>query len=218
MSTKVYDAYKLIDSDLWDFAKDIHTKGTKSFKKHIKKYYLNRMNGIDLTHPKYSEKLISYSNNENLSNDQKDKLTRLGITHELLTKGYKEASASSCIELFDFDVNISFRELDDQVYLQTFEGAGSKGVLKFLKKDSRITDYHYQNQSDVPEEISEDEWEKRGKMWNKMDESGAWWQRLDLEICSYGSFWRLNPWLDISKEIYKESKNVKIINNKMERK
>ena len=55
---------------------------------------------------------------------------------------------------FDFDVSIAFREWRGYVYLIKHCDMIMGHCLDFLASDPRLKEYHYQNSTDRPDEIS----------------------------------------------------------------
>ena len=43
-----------------------------------------------------------------------------------------------------------------------------RGYSKLLMDSGFVEDYHYQNQTDQPEDITDEEWEKRGDLWDEL--------------------------------------------------
>jgi len=176
MSTKIWEAYKLQDgTQFWKLVADIKRKATSNVKKEIAKIIDNCANAID---PKDLEDRSrgSYLTPEKI---------KLNFAREKVYKWYKEASISPYKDLFNFDVSVAFREHLGSIYIIPYYDSCMKNVLKFLKNDKRLVDYHYQNQTDMPEEVSLSEWKEREKVWNKLCEPNKWENMVALDICKF---------------------------------
>lgn len=81
-----------------------------------------------------------------------------------------------------------------------------RGLYDYLIDIGEILDYHYQNQTDQPENISDEEWKERAKVWNKIDLNNSVEIRID---------WRdvLFSFTISSQDVYKkllENKEIKL--------
>lgn len=214
MSTKIYYAYKLLNRhDLWSFSRDVKVKASKNVEKVLYDFYKNLISSIDETSEKYKEKYNELSTNKYLpkENDEEylKEYTKLEIVDSIVRDEYKKSSVSMQRDLFDFDVNIAFYENKKKIYMRYFCDMQMKNVFDFLEDDIRVIDFHYQNQSDQPEHISNRDWNNRRKVWDEIfSEPGYESTYLTLEIFNYNMFWKLNPYNDILKEIYKRKKEI----------
>lgn len=64
---------------------------------------------------------------------------------------------------FYFHLNLCLYPYDGETYGVAF--GADKVIEKFLDLPE-VSDFHYQNQTDKPDEISEEEWKYRGKVWD----------------------------------------------------
>lgn len=124
------------------------------------------------------------------------------MAERLLTDRYRDQSTKAESNPFDFDIWIAVREYRGKLYLIPNCGIGANGCLAFLKKDQRLEDFAYWNNSDKPQHLSEKSWTARGAVWDALNLgptvagqlcTDTWSDYLVLEICSYASFWKVKP-------------------------
>lgn len=210
MSTKVYNAYKLINkNDLWSFIRDVKIKATKNIKDVLKDVYFSEMDKINKDSEIFQKHYKSIFENPYIKiTKENEKLNSekvlLSTANEIITEKYRKSSTSMERDIFDFDVNIAFYENKKKIYFRHFADIRMRDVFNFLKQDTRIVDFHYQNQSDQPESIPVREWNHRGKVWDEIfSEPGLTSTYLTLELCNFNMFYQLSPYLDILENIYK---------------
>jgi len=73
--------------------------------------------------------------------------------------------SSGTNDALNFQASAVIYPYKKRVYIQFF-GLRERYLEKVL--DGRFEDYHYQNQADWPEEISEKQWNRRGLVWDKI--------------------------------------------------
>ena len=141
MSTKIYDAYKVVDlkpHELYKILRDIR-----------KAYHYSCFN-----------ELTEYF--------KKDPDAKFIPTKDFL-KLYdflKNESESHRLAPFNFTASVVVFFDGDNMYLKFF-GISWKVYEPLLTK-KHFSDYHYQNSTDMPEEISEREWIEREKTWDRI--------------------------------------------------
>jgi len=73
----------------------------------------------------------------------------------------------------------------------------TRDALGFFESEEYLTDYHYQNQSDKPEEISARDWNTRKKVWSALYENNsAAGYGLNVHVSSFETFYSYNPTYD----------------------
>ena len=65
---------------------------------------------------------------------------------------------------FDFNCSMLVIPLEDKQLIMVF---GNDDLTEVVKQQPWLSDYHYQNQTDHPAHISEEEWEERKKTWEQ---------------------------------------------------
>lgn len=84
-----------------------------------------------------------------------------------------ESSIDKCEDSFNIESNVCVFHHNGQIYLQFFFpsdlgrylGQGQKIIDMWA---DNIEDFHYQDQVDKPDEISEDDWDHRKEVWNEI--------------------------------------------------
>lgn len=204
MSTKIYDAFRLKDrSRVWRVIEDIRDRGEREVVDRLRKYYRAFVDNIDPEDEKY--KAERAKDTERTEDAYPEYATRLHIAQTALREGFRKSLTSMQRDFFDPDVSIALTWHETGFYLRAFCDGVSLlgGALDFLKTHPDLEDFHYQNQADPPDDIDPEAYEARGRIWDEMSVppgSGILKNQLILEISSWGSFWRLDPWLDINRE------------------
>jgi len=199
MSLKVWRAYRLNRKrDLWKFTADTYRLGAEQVKERVHKLFVEFMQGLRLDSEEYQEALTLYKGH--------DKRARAFVVEKLFREGYKKASVSMERSFFDFDVSLTFREYGKHLYLIPYCSSMMRNVLDFLDEDPRLSEYHYQNQTDKPERISDLEWARRAKVWHALTKEDRWPVYLSLEVSSYAAYHRFNPFYELTfmQSIYRE--------------
>jgi hypothetical protein len=203
MSTKIYNAFLLSDtSQLWELLRVIRTRGEKSAQERLD--YL--ADGISSSISDSSE---AYKQAREQFPALSDWAIRESITWKQLDDGYKAATVSFYRSPYNFDLNVSVREHQGNLYLIAHEGMGMRNtIVPILQSIPELREYHYQNSTDRPEEIPEDNWEERAQAWNQMATPyDHWWDYLLLEIVCWGNWWRIRTAFDRMKRRHVENKN-----------
>ena len=207
MSCKIYTAYKVRKSvDLWDIVHDIKLKGTENVKEALKKFGGTHLSAIREDTDLFKRALESCSHYER-SEEATRELARAHVATQIIKRCYRINSTSSHRSPYNFDVSVGFRQYKGKIYIIPYCDWTMGKVLDFLKKDRRLTDFHYQNQTDKPSHISEKSWDRRADVWNGMDKEGLFQDVLCLDICRFDIYWQFDPYLDLVKEILDKDKS-----------
>lgn len=179
MSTKIYAAYKLKSNrDLWPLIHDIRIEGQARVRKTLLKIRRGVMSRIDLD-SKALAKAMTYVDQQRAKEQ---------VATKLMHRLYRLSTLSMERNIFDYDVSVSFRSHKGKVYLIPRCDMSLRGTLNFLRKDPRLADFRYWNNTDKPRSISNAEWEHRREVWYGLDEAGQWEDVLHLEICTHSQF------------------------------
>ena len=213
MSTKIWEAYRLIPEngydgginqcsiiELWSRVREIREKAQHEVRECMKER-INMMKDLVDGRTKHYRDYIKQG--------RSDEMARLYVACQMFRGEYRKASNSSLRDPFDFDCSVGFRTWKGQVYLIPYTGDGVRNVFSFLKECSYLEDFHYQNQTDRPEEISDKEWKKRERVWDAMIDSGQWKDLLVLKICQYNFLYQLLPDTEMATEIREREKKEK---------
>jgi hypothetical protein len=72
-----------------------------------------------------------------------------------------------------------------------------RDALDFLQDDSRVEDYSYWNNTDKPDDVTDEAWEQRRSIWHALSDSG-WGDYMTVPICDAQSICMLMPtWPDV---------------------
>ena len=87
------------------------------------------------------------------------------IDSHFLNKAYEDGKSNRRIDS-DFDYNCSMMviPMENKQLVLVF---GNDELTEVVKNQPWLRDYHYQNQTDCPANISEEEWEQRRKDWDE---------------------------------------------------
>jgi hypothetical protein len=182
MSTKVFNAYRLKeDVDLWDFIHDVRIKASKIIDERLREFFLKVRE-----HPEYL-------------GIEKENPDLMDIDDALCDK-YRQQLVRSDNNPYNLDVCITIRRFEDRYYLMAFSYrcAVFGDVLEFLREDDRLDNYEYWNNTDQPDDISDEEWNERKRCWDEMDKN--WLDYLSLDIMRYSGYWQLSPWHEMARE------------------
>lgn len=198
MSTKIYTAFKVkrkVSNNtitFWKFIRKIRKRGVKEVQSVLRKLYLDYASEIESSDLEVIKAKESYS-----YNDEKAKLL---VAHKRIIQEYKNQQLSQYRNEFDFDVRISIRELDGNLYMIPHCDITMLKALDFLKKEKSIQSYCYWNSTDKPKNISQKEWDTRSTVWNKLYSNG-WDNCMEINICNNNSLPYIDPIFDIMKKI-----------------
>lgn len=197
MSTKIYNAFKIKrKSQLWAVLRDIQTQALANVKQRIWDTYWNEMIRINPEGEEYQEVIRK---KEHLFD--KDWAVRLEVVRERYSKGVKENATAHERSNFDIDVSLVVHQHESGYYLRAFCDQVSclGGALNFLYKHPQLVDFHYQNQTDRPENITARQWNQRRKVWDDIfGKSGLDPFQLTLQISNWQKWYQLDPWLHMA--------------------
>lgn len=199
MSIKVWEAYRVKKGhNIWEVMRDIRLIAEKRARKTLTKLYDQFLKDWN-NDPKMklaAAKLI-YRDEKRAKESAKEKWS-YAQAHDFVYRQYAAQRATSERNPFDLDVCVAVRQLRGRFYLIPYPGSGFLGAtLRFLAKHPALEDYHYQNQTDRPENISAREWARRSKIWDVLLDDDRWPDKLALDIVSVDGFVRVDPWMKL---------------------
>ena len=177
MSTKIYDAYKLdkiysmfeFDALMGKLRKDFRAKCIKDIEKKVLFQFLYFYHIKELHGKEYVKNKIKETENKKGSFIcdiwEYLLLEKWNTLHWMVTLNFtKHAEDESFThDVYDFSHCLYVFPLKDKLLAMYF-GRSENEFL--ISKNKYFSDYHYQNQTDRPEYISEKEWERRIQDWN----------------------------------------------------
>lgn len=158
MSTKIYNAYRVKSSvtDIWGFLRELQQRARFEAYERIQALVSNHSAALPADDAAFL-RLKDAGWTETFAKEQ--------VVWEILQQRHPVAENYPKI---DCNAQITVRELDGRFYLHAGWGEGVHGVFDFLNTMPELEDYHYQNQTDRPEDISEAEWEERRLVWDTL--------------------------------------------------
>lgn len=152
MSTKIYNAYKttLNICELLDKFKSL---GIKAKRLQEELYLKSLYRRVVLTG---DAEIVLYKKEYDYRKELFNK--NHADWEELQTSQYRNL-------YIDFSLSCSVFPLKDKILLKFY---GENSMLKLIDDEIYLIDYHYQNQCDKPEEISDDDWDERRKFWDSV--------------------------------------------------
>lgn len=173
MSTKIYDAYKLKDDyDLMSLNKalsDLRKQVTGQcedlitnlvVRKFLKLYYITLL---------YEKNYSTHADIDTVTTTvldriaQQDMKSAWGYLYCKITSEIADTSNTSRPSGYNFYNNLLLFPLKDKILAMYF---GNTDIRRFIENHDMFEDYHYQNQCDKPDDISDEEWDKRESDWN----------------------------------------------------
>jgi hypothetical protein len=197
MSTKIYNAFKVKDpSTVWNLIWKVRDLAEANAIQALKNHYLKLVREMDPDKEDYQK--------ERERDQERDEVFfRLGRAREIVRNGYRDNVRRPEREEYSLDVTLAIYPFDGEYYLRTFwEGISVLGeVFDFVAKMPELEDFHYQNQTDPPEEVSSEDWEKRERVWNAIiDAFHGIGNHVAVDVVSWEGFYRIDPWLTVARE------------------
>lgn len=180
MSMKIYNGYILKDQlsmyKIYKFVDGLREKATLEGRKRIQNmvikdflyfYYYKQVHGAD----KVKEMVEKTEENLRVNHIWKVLLDEdwSKLFHKVywrILKEVHEASNDQTLDSleYDFSSELMFFPLRNKTLLMYF---GYFDIEEMITDSGQILDYHYQNQTDRPENISQEEWKQREADWNE---------------------------------------------------
>ncbi len=199
MSTKIYNAYRIKNmsgKELLKFLDIIKTECTKNEINRI--WELIIKNSVDIIDNGVYHKVNNLSSKDyftdiyhscGINGGDYERIKSwlsfqsvLSVSKELVKNKMKKADNDNSILTMEYDVNNSLCMFPsgNHILLMTF-GNTINGIMIHMLEDEGwsefrkkylFEDYHYQNQTDKPDNVSKSEWNKRERDWDKAMPSG----------------------------------------------
>ena len=166
MSTKIYSAYKLKEGINFMQLMQINYQ----MKEQIISDFVSR---ISITLAVKVDKIMN-NLEESAKNETYSEAVRNTI-HRIMKNECETPEFDLYFRLYD-DLSSEFKDFsieqakmvyilhNDDIFAMFF---GSYRYEKYILQNDNFSDYHYQNQTDRPEDISDEEWQQREKYWDE---------------------------------------------------
>jgi len=138
MSTKIYDAYKVKGCNTLGDIQNLLLEVREKVVNHYKEYAK-------------SPEIIEV-HKQQYSGNEKER------------EAFKKVFGSGFVT--DVNENAVVYTYKNEIYVQFFIGRLLRDVHEYIEKHEKFEDFHYQNQSDQPDDVSDEEWEKRREIWD----------------------------------------------------
>ncbi len=198
MSMKVYNAFRIKKPEgLWALLWKIQAKAEDNIRESFRQHYWELVSRMDTE----SEEYLKYK--AQVSRDTKEVALRMSLACTTVRNGYKANSAQPYRDTYSLDVAVAVYPYRGQVYIRTFvEPCSVVGkVLGFVREMPEVEDYHYQNQTDPPEEVPPKEWAKRRRVWDGITKDpGGVGRHVTLEVLNPSNFYRMDPAMQVRTE------------------
>ena len=179
MSMKIYNGYILKDQlsmyKIYKFVDGLREKATLEGRKRIQNmvikdflyfYYYKQVHGADKVKEmvEKTEENLRVNHWKVLLDEDWSKLFHK--VYWRILKEVHEASNDQTLDSleYDFSSELMFFPLRNKTLLMYF---GYFDIEEMITDSGQILDYHYQNQTDRPENISQEEWKQREADWNE---------------------------------------------------
>ena len=195
MSTKIWEAYIVKpDHDVWEVLWDIRRRAEKNVRKTLTKLYNELLE--DAKRPPKARELFSTSEIPDLVDFGYLQASRYVQDQYRQTVGKSERS------IWDMSVAVVVRRPSRGRYLLIpYPGSGLlNGSLAFLRRHKALADFHYQNQTDRPSNITAQAWEWRARTWEPLLDDDRWQDKLELSIVSVEGWFRIDPAWDLVRK------------------
>ena len=166
MSTKIYSAYKLKE--------EINLMQLMQINYQIKEQIISDfISRISITLAVKVDKIMN-NLEESAKNEKYSEAVRNTI-HRIMKNECETPELALYFRLYD-DLSSAFKDIsieqakmvyiphNDDIFAMFFS---SYRYEKYILQNDNFSDYHYQNQTDQPEDISDEEWEQRKKDWDE---------------------------------------------------
>jgi hypothetical protein len=193
MSTKIYDAFKF-EGTIQELMQElflIRDKYWEQRRNDLKEWGCMSLAAIlDYDHVTKNIEPYYLKNFRDAKEDIRNK-PLYAQDFDTLNKILQAQIQSRLNDPLNFQASVIIYPNEDGIYLQFF---GLRDNSEYI--NDRFTDIHYQNQTDMPEDISEEEWDKRRETWDKIFErnsipsnTGLSFPLIELENCWEFCYW-----------------------------
>jgi hypothetical protein len=165
MSTKIYDAFRVLkEKDIKGLITEMRSIASDTVANSADYLYqIHAIASADAAKKKDADKAAMAAYEDVIKN-------HFGIFIEMwMLNMVKKAETSIEKDILDCSLKAVCTFDDEFWYIKFFSNSGiSRKILNNILEKLELEDFHYQNQSDPPEEISQEEYDKRGEKWDQL--------------------------------------------------
>ena len=196
MSTKIYEAYRTkVGVDIWSILPSLRAQAEAGAKTCLRALYEVVTADVDTTTERYQKALTS---------SKDDRLARLTVAADVIGREYKAQASSSLRNPFNLDVALAIRHHEGRSYIIPHTDYTMSKALVFLGEHPALEEYAYWNSTDRDDDVSEEEWNKRGSTWDAM--ATNWQDVLTLHVVEPAMFYMVDAGMDMMRERMAEMK------------
>jgi hypothetical protein len=178
MSIKIYEAYRVPTSRLNEFIKFFSNRQIE-----LKAIQIRRLMGAvkdEIVEAEIADSnVISRATNV----DQLERY-REAIRFNHVIGSAKEAAEKPYRSVIDAECGLHFHILGKYAYLRPYSSEWESGI----EVPDWVDDYSYWNNTDQPENVSDDEWDERRETWSKTDKEPCYnYKSISLNKNDYSS-------------------------------
>lgn len=183
MSTKVYHAWRTkFDVSLFDVIRDVKPKMTENARDVLRKF-------IEIE--------LDLMRNEKIDEGE---ISPMRANNRVVEKYFKQVTEMRR-HLYSFCCGFSVHELHGRFYFIPYgEHEFFQGIINVFEGCDLVEDYHYWDNTDCPDDMDPDEWERRSIAWATMCRREEWSNMTAVDIVSHTNFVYISPWLEMSQE------------------
>ena len=195
MSTKIYEAYRLKDGvDLRSFATRARATTHAQVEARVRGLVLE-VHASARANPEDARKVLALAEGDELARDPNVRVT-VSTCWDYLKELFRVGGQLLERNPFDPRVQLWLYLLPEATLLVPAADGILASALEWLRTDPDLQDFAYGNNTDRPEDLSDEEWELRGTTWDRaFDQNEA--AQLTLVISEALDFYRFDPTLDI---------------------
>lgn len=183
MSTKIWTAWAIKPRlDPWDVCMALRKAGVMRAQKLLTTVYDDMV--------KHPQDYLS-KDAQKLYGTPKSFIQAADVVYRL----YREQRGKPERNLWDLDVSFTLRRADTGRWLIVpYPGSGLlSSALDFMRRHRSLVDYHYQNQTDRPDNISARQWSERARTWSPLLVDARWHDFFTVEVMSVNGFFSTCP-------------------------
>lgn len=209
MSIKIYSAFRIKDGvDVWPLLWKIRDQATENAKRALRNHYIDLVFHTDSSTKEYWIEFGDRTKHafDALTGRAKQELHfRLDRAHKQVKSRFKDNVTSSVREEYNLEVNLAIYPHTSGNYLRTFCDSASimRDVLDFVEELPELEDYYFQNSSDGPKDIPEEQWQARRAVWEEIYQSTnnhGFANHALIEVVSWTRLIFVDPWVELAQE------------------